>query len=63
MAVGDKLEMKKNHPCGSNIFTVLRIGSDIKIKCFGCGREVVVARIKLEKDIRKIYTISGEESK
>ena len=40
--VGDKLIMKKNHPCGSNEFEVLRIGMDFRIRCLGCGREVMV---------------------
>ena len=35
--VGDKLIMKKNHPCGSNEFSVLRIGMDFRIRCLGCG--------------------------
>lgn len=47
--VGDKLIMKKNHPCGSNEFEVLRIGMDFRIRCLGCGREVMVPRVKAEK--------------
>ena len=39
--VGDKLQMKKPHPCGTNVFEVLRIGADFKIRCTGCGREVM----------------------
>ncbi len=53
-AVGDILEMKKEHPCGSRQMKVLRVGSDIRILCMGCGRDVTVAREKLEKNIRKI---------
>ena len=53
--VGDKIEMKKPHPCGSNCFEVLRIGMDFRIKCTGCGHEVMVPRIKAEKSIRKVY--------
>ena len=52
--VGDILLMKKPHPCGTDTFEVLRIGSDIRIKCTGCGRDVTVPRIKLEKNIKKI---------
>ena len=52
MQVGDILIMKKPHPCGEYEFEVLRVGSDIKIKCVGCGREVVVPRVKLEKNIK-----------
>lgn len=54
IGVGDILLMKKTHPCGSDTFEVLRIGSDIRVKCTGCGRDVTVPRIKLEKNIKKI---------
>ncbi len=59
--VGDLLEMKKNHPCGSKIFKVLRIGSDLKISCTGCGRSLTIERIKVEKMIKKIHPV-GENS-
>lgn len=52
--VGDKVEMKKQHPCGSKEFEVLRIGMDFKIKCCGCDREVMVPRAKIEKNIKHI---------
>ena len=52
--VGDKLQMKKSHPCGCNIFDVLRIGADFRIKCRQCGREVMLERVKVEKNIKKI---------
>ncbi|MBR5485508.1 MAG: DUF951 domain-containing protein [Oscillospiraceae bacterium] len=52
--VGDVLTMKKNHPCGSNKFDVLRSGMDFKLKCQGCGHEIMVPRAKAEKNIKKI---------
>jgi hypothetical protein len=52
--VGDVLEMKKNHPCGSREFLVLRSGMDFRLRCGGCGREMMVPRVKIEKNIRKI---------
>ena len=52
--VGDILEMKKPHPCGSRRFLVLRSGMDFKIRCTGCGHEVMVPRVKAEKNIKKI---------
>lgn len=58
--VGDILVMKKNHPCGSNEFDVLRTGMDLKIRCKKCGREVMVPRRKTEKNIKKI--LRGQES-
>ena len=56
LSVGDKIETKKNHPCGkkSVVFTVIRTGADIKIKCDNCGREVMIPRIKAEKIIKNI---------
>ena len=52
--VGDKLQMKKPHPCGASEFAVLRVGMDFRIRCVKCGREVMVARSKIEKNIKKI---------
>lgn len=59
MSLGDTLEMKKAHPCGDNRMKVLRVGSDIRIKCEGCGRDVTVARIKLEKNIKRVIPVGG----
>ena len=60
ISVGDMLEMKKPHPCGSKSFTVLRIGSDIRISCCGCGRDMVLPRQKIEKFIKKIISTEGD---
>ena len=59
--VGDRLLMKKNHPCGANTFTVTRIGMDFRLKCDGCGREVMVPRVKAEKSLKKIIKADGEK--
>ena len=59
ISVGDTLELKKPHPCGTKNFTVLRIGSDLRIVCCGCGRDMTVERVKLEKSIKTI--IPAEE--
>ncbi len=53
---GDTLQMKKKHPCGSEFFRVLRCGSDVRIVCTGCGHDVTVNRVKLEKNIKKVIT-------
>ena len=62
LQVGDVLHMKKKHACGADTFDCLRVGSDIRIRCKGCGRDVTVARIKLESSIKKIESTatSGE---
>ncbi len=52
--VGDVLKMKKKHPCGSDRFLVTRTGMDFKIKCLGCNHEVMVPRVKAEKNIKRI---------
>jgi len=57
--VGDKLLMKKQHPCGNREFLVLRVGMDFKIKCTSCMREVMVPRAKAEKNIKSI--VRGEQ--
>lgn len=60
--VGDQIRVKKQHPCGSEFFLVLRVGMDFKIKCEKCGHEIMLPRVKIEKNIRKIYR-DGEEIK
>ena len=56
---GDTLEMKKPHPCGQKLFEVLRVGAEVRVRCVGCGRDMVLDRVKLEKSIRKL--IPAEE--
>lgn len=52
--VGDRLEMKKAHPCGSLEWEVLRIGMDFRLKCLGCGRMIMLARGDVMKRTKKI---------
>ncbi len=54
ISIGDKLKMKKKHPCGSEIFIVSRAGMDFKIRCEKCGHEIMLPRIKLEKNIKQV---------
>lgn len=54
--VGDRVIMKKAHPCGSKTFIVLRVGMDFKLKCEGCGHEIMSPRTKIEKHIKKIIS-------
>ncbi len=58
--VGDRLLMKKKHPCGADSFSVLRVGMDFKIRCTGCGHEVMAPRVKIEKNIKKIIHCEAE---
>lgn len=52
--LGDVVQMKKQHPCGSYNWEIIRVGADIKIKCKGCDRIVMIPRSKFEKDIKKV---------
>ncbi|MGI6248057.1 MAG: DUF951 domain-containing protein [Acutalibacteraceae bacterium] len=52
--IGDIVIFKKNHPCGNNRFEVLRIGMDFKLRCLGCGHEIMLTRVKAEKNIKKL---------
>lgn len=54
VSVGDVVEMKKPHPCGNKVFTVLRAGMDVKLCCVKCGREIMAPRNRLEKNVKKI---------
>ena len=61
IAVGDTILTRTKHPCGASSFEVLRVGMDFKIRCNGCGREVMIPRLKCEKNIKKILRPEGEE--
>ncbi len=50
----DRIETKKNHPCGANSFMVSRTGMDFLITCQGCQKDIWISRQKLEKRIKKI---------
>jgi len=59
IAVGDRVLLKKNHACGSNSFIVTRVGSDIKITCSACSRDLVMSRDKFEHALKKTI-INGD---
>lgn len=50
--VGDVIRMKKKHPCGSDEWEVLRVGADFRLKCVGCGHQIMTPRKNVEKNIR-----------
>ncbi|HEY8499933.1 MAG TPA: DUF951 domain-containing protein [Clostridia bacterium] len=54
--LGDLVEMKKQHPCGSRIWKVIRTGADIRIECQGCRHQVMMPRSKFEKNMKKTVT-------
>ncbi len=52
--VGDVLELKKVHPCGSKRWQVLRVGMDFRLRCEGCGHELMIPRVKAEHSTKKV---------
>lgn len=52
--VGDIVKLKKQHPCGSNEWEILRTGMDIRLKCLGCGHLIMLSRTQVEKNVRQI---------
>ena len=58
---GDILELKKPHPCGEKRFKVMRTGSEVRILCIGCGRDMVLERVKLEKAIKSVLSESNTQ--
>ena len=60
--VGDLVKMRKAHPCGSDQWTITSVGADIKMKCAGCGRIVMLDRPTFEKRIKKVLTPAAPET-
>ncbi|MBR2721812.1 MAG: DUF951 domain-containing protein [Clostridia bacterium] len=59
--VGDIIQLKKPHPCGERQFRILRVGSLVRVVCQGCGRDMNVDRIKLEKAIQRVITQDSQK--
>lgn len=60
--VGDVVQLKKTHPCGSTNWEVKRIGVDFTIVCTGCEHQVTIPRPKFEKAVKKLISRVAEES-
>ncbi len=58
--VGDELRLRKKHPCGGDRFRVLRVGSDIRVVCLTCGRDMTLPRLRLEKATAERIPADGE---
>lgn len=52
--VGDIIKLKKQHPCGSKEWEVLRSGADFRLKCLGCEHQIMIARRDVEKNVREV---------
>ena len=53
---GDIVRLKKKHPCGSFEWEIMRVGADFRLKCMGCGHQLMMKRTLLEKSVREIKT-------
>ena len=60
LLLGDLVQMRKTHPCGSDKWTVIRVGADIKIRCSGCGRIVMMDRADFTKRMKKVIAHAAE---
>ena len=61
LRLDDVVELKKPHPCGDNKFKILRVGSEVRVLCLKCGRDMVMDRIKLEKSIKRFITKNEDD--
>lgn len=52
--IGDRVQMKKSHPCGCDVWQITRIGMDFGMKCQGCGRFVMLPRVKFERQVKTV---------
>lgn len=52
--VGEIVKLKKQHPCGSSEWEILRVGMDFRLKCLGCGHQVMIPRKQVEKNIKQV---------
>jgi len=58
--VGDRVQLRKQHPCGGDTWDVTRIGADIGIRCTTCGRRIMLPRPKLEKQVKSVERSDGD---
>jgi hypothetical protein len=61
--LGDRVQMRKPHPCGSTEWVVYRIGADIGLRCTGCDRRMLMPRSAFNKGVKRILSAGGEEEK
>lgn len=59
--LNDQVIMRKNHACGTNLWTITRVGVDVKIKCNNCGREIMMDRLEFQKKLKKV--LDNEKNK
>ena len=63
LELGDTVVLKKPHPCGNSKWEVLRVGADFRLKCLGCGHQVMLKRTLVEKNTKSVEAKSTEDKK
>lgn len=61
-SLGDRVILKKPHACGENRWEIVRVGADVKLKCTGCGRVVMLDRLEFLKRAKKLLTTGKDET-
>ena len=61
-SLGDRVILKKPHACGENLWEIVRVGADVKLKCTGCGRVVMLDRLEFLKRAKKLLTTGKDET-
>ena len=59
LSVGDRVQLKKKHPCGGDLFRILRVGSEVRILCETCSRDMTLDRVKFEHSIKQFMEKEG----
>lgn len=62
LAIGDRVQLRKKHPCGSDEWQVVRLGTDIGLQCAGCGRRILLPRSQLKKQMKKNLSTQSSNS-
>ena len=62
LRLGDIIKLKKQHPCGSSEWEILRVGMDFRLKCLGCGHQVMLPRKQVEKSIKQVIKHTENEN-
>ena len=59
--LGDRVILKKPHACGENLWEIVRVGADVKLKCSGCERVIMLDRLGFLKRAKKLLPSGKEE--
>lgn len=60
LAIGDRVQLRKSHPCGSTDWVVYRLGADVGLKCVGCDRRILLSRAEIERRVKHVVSRAEE---